>query len=129
MVTVIINIKDIIKNYVLPFETSLEDIKKIIIKDFEISFPFNLDNISKRNYRNFGKMFMGSGVIQSSYNNKVLANFFNEGQSVELSIIEISEEELKTSSSLDNLMEKVKVIHNPKKEEFTLNLNDFPPLS
>ena len=128
MVTVIINIKDIIKNYVLPFETSLEDIKKIIIKDFEISFSFNLDNISRRNYRNFGKMFMGSGVIQSSYNNKVLANFFNEGQSVELSIIEISEEELKTSSSLDNLMEKVKVINNPKKE-FTLDINDFPPLS
>jgi hypothetical protein len=123
-----IEVNSTTKNYELPFGTTFKEIKEIIQKDFEIEYPFNMLNSSERIYRNFGKMFLGQGVIQVSYYNRNLANFFNDGQKLKLTIEEAKEpitEE--TMSNLDKLIGK---INNPKaKDNFTLNLDDFPPLA
>jgi hypothetical protein len=119
MSKIIIKIDDETKEYTVPFDSKLSDIKELIKKDFNIEYPFDLDNISSRIYRNFGKMFLKNGVIQASYDGHILSNFLNEGQIIELTIQKIEE------SKLDVLMIKV---NKPVSNGFVLNMDDFPPL-
>lgn len=113
------------KQYELPLETTLKEIKEIIQKDFDIQYTFDMLNVSERIYRNFGKMFLGKGLIQPSYYGRNLTNFFNEGQKLKITIQESKE----TVVVEENLSKLDKLIGKIDKNEFILNLDDFPPLS
>ena len=123
MPLVTIKINNVDKEYSLPLETSLYSIKELIKKDFNINYNFNLVNNSEKIYRNFGKMFMAKGKIQQSYDNRLLSNFLNDNQSIEIGIIEFEPDE--KFSQLDNIIKNI----NNKSNEFVYDINDFPPLS
>jgi hypothetical protein len=114
--------------------TKIIDIKKELLNDiFNNKFNYlNLENITERVYKDYGKLFFDKGLLPETIDNYKLLEFTNEDrtflflalpQNVEL-------KQSKKNNSEDNFLKKI--IKEERKKgnnnEFKYFEDDFPPL-
>jgi len=116
------------KEYVCNLDENIIDIKNRILKG---SFPeskfnyLNIENITERVYKDYGKLFFDLGLVPSTVDNYKLEQFTNENRVFSFLCIPCNIE-IKKKEPLKNNM-KQKIFKDEK--NFKFNEDDFPALS
>jgi len=108
------------KVYEHKLTTSLKEVREVLLNDNELSLDeFDLSNISEKVKRNFGKMVLQLGQIYRIDDNKVLGDFFQGGETINVDLVKHVKVETVTN---------VPSVTNVKVNQFVYNSDDFPPL-
>ena len=127
------DVKDFIfdKEYIFNLNEKIIDIKnKILIESFFNSHNYlDLENISERIYKDFGKLFFDYGVIPMINDNYRLIQFTNENRTFSF-IGNPKNVEMKKSKmeSSDGFLKKIIIEDKKRNGEVVFDENDFPPL-
>ena len=127
------DVKEVIfdKEYIFNLNEKIIDIKnKILIESFFNSHNYlDLENISERIYKDFGKLFFDYGVIPMINDNHRLIQFTNENRTFSF-IGNPKNVEMKKSKmeSSDGFLKKIIIEDKKRNGEVVFDENDFPPL-
>lgn len=111
------------KTYEFNLNEKIIDIKKKILKTtFNDTFNFlDLENITERVYKDYGKLFFDKGLLPPTIDNYKLSEFTTENRTFSFLA------SAKTVEILRN--DRPRFTQNKKSNnEFIYNENDFPPL-
>ena len=122
------------KTYEYSGTTKIIDIKKELLNDiFNNKFNYlNLENITERVYKDYGKLFFDKGLLPETIDNYKLLEFTNEDRTFSFLALpkNIEIQQTKKINSEDNFLKKI-IKEDRKKEnhnEFKYFDDDFPPL-
>jgi len=108
------------KVYRFSLKDTIECVRHRIINDLNVE-DHDIENITDKIYRNFGKMVLYQGSISRIYDNKEIGDFLKENQTVKIKLIPVLEEKK------EPIVFKTTIKKEPPKE-FFINMDDFPPL-
>jgi len=127
--------KNLFKEYVFKLDKKIIDVKNFILEDLKKKSNMNnynyidLDNITERIYKDFGKLFFSNGVLPIIFDNYKLSEFTIENRTFQfLAIPKVNNVNNKQFSKPSGVLKKVIHEQNNKKNEFVFDNNDFPPL-
>jgi hypothetical protein len=114
--------------------TKIIDIKKELLNDiFNNKFNYlNLENITERVYKDYGKLFFDKGLLPETIDNYKLLEFTNEDRTFLFLALpqNVEVQQIKKINSEDNFLKKI--IKEERKKgnnnEFKYFEDDFPPL-
>lgn len=122
------------KTYEYSGTTKIIDMKKDLLNDvFNNKFNYlNLENITERVYKDYGKLFFDKGLLPETIDNYKLSEFTNEDRTFSFLALpqNIELKQSKKTNSEDNFLKKI-IKEDRKKEnnnEFKYFDDDFPPL-
>ena len=127
------DVKEVIfdKEYIFNLNEKIIDIKnKILIESFFNSHNYlDLENISERIYKDFGKLFFDYGVIPMINDNYRLIQFTNENRTFSFignpKNVEMKKSKMETSNGF---LKKIIIEDKKRNGEVVFDENDFPPL-
>jgi len=127
--------KNLFKEYVFKLDKKIIDVKNFILEDLKKKSNMNnynyidLDNITEKIYKDFGKLFFSNGVLPIIFDNYKLSEFTIENRTFQfLAIPKVNNVNNKQFSKPSGVLKKVIHEQNNKKNEFVFDNNDFPPL-
>jgi hypothetical protein len=122
------------KTYEYSRTTKIIDMKKDLLRDiFKNKFNYlNLENITERVYKDYGKLFFDKGLLPETIDNYKLSEFTNEDRTFSFLALpkNIEIQQPKKINSEDNFLKKI-IKEERKKEcnnDFKYYDDDFPPL-
>jgi hypothetical protein len=132
--------KNLFKEYVFKLDKKIIDVKNSILEDLKSKSNtmnlskdnynyIDLDNITEKIYKDFGKLFFSNGVLPIIFDNYKLSEFTIENRTFQfLAIPKLNNVNNKQFSKPSGVLKKVIHEQNNKKNEFVFDNNDFPPL-
>jgi len=132
--------KNLFKEYVFKLDKKIIDVKNSILEDLKSKSNtmnlskdnynyIDLDNITEKIYKDFGKLFFSNGVLPIIFDNYKLSEFTIENRTFHfLAIPKVNNINNKQFSKPSGVLKKVIHEQNNKKNEFVFDNNDFPPL-
>jgi hypothetical protein len=122
------------KTYEYNGTTKIIDMKKELLHDiFNNKFNYlNLENITERVYKDYGKLFFDKGLLPETIDNYKLLEFTNEDRTFLFLALpqNVEVQQIKKINSEDNFLKKI--IKEERKKgnnnEFKYFEDDFPPL-
>ncbi len=127
--------QEFFKDYYFELNENIIDIKRVIAMELsnEKNTYVNLENITERIYKDFGKLFFERGIIPMTVDNYKLEQFTNEGREFSF-IAEISNIQPKNiikntvqNSTIKKLIEQDRKLKN-QDSGYVFYEDDFPPL-
>jgi hypothetical protein len=127
------------KDYTFNLNDKIIDIKNKILKDsFKNNYNYlEMDNITDKVYKDYGKLFFDKGLLPITINNYKLCEFTNSNRVfsflVKASNLNIKEEELdqkikKIKYKNDSFIKKMIKENNKNNGGYVYDEDDFPPL-
>lgn len=126
------------KEYNLSLNLKIIDIKNLIIQnlidnklfDNNKSNYIDLENITNKIYKDFGKLYFDKGILPMTYDNYILSDFTSDNRIFEFIIIptNIKQNINIQSNKPSGILKKVINEEKNKNNDFTLDTDDFPPL-
>jgi hypothetical protein len=128
--------KNLFKEYVFNLDKKIIDIKNIILEDLKRNKSnmndynyIDLDNITDRVYKDFGKLFFSIGILPFTCDNYKLSEFTIENRKFHfIAIPKINNVNQSYDKKSNGFLKKVIREQNYKNSEFILDNDDFPPL-
>ena len=125
--------KSLFKEYIFKLDKKIIDLKNTILEDLKKSDKnmndnnyIDLDNITNKVYKDFGKLFFSNGILPFTFDNYKLSEFTIDNRTFHFIAI---------PKKNDNIMQNTKqsgVLKKAIKEQFSNNFvfdnDDFPPL-
>jgi len=118
--------------YTFNLNERIIDIKNKILKNtFKNEYNYlDLENITSRTYKDYGKLFFDIGMLPSTIDNYKLSEFTNEGR--EFSFIgipkNITEEKTKLNKDIGIIKKIIKEERKQSSSGFVFYEDEFPPL-
>jgi len=119
------------KEYIFNINDKIIDVKNTIVKEkYGDKYNYiNLTNITERVYKDYGKLFFEKGLLSSNFDNYKLSQFTNSNRTFSFYIeplhIEMKKEIINNNSN-NNSIKNDSIKNN--KNDFFINMDDFPPL-
>jgi hypothetical protein len=125
------NEKVLDNSYSFKLNEKIIDIKNKILKDtFNNEYNYlDLENITSRTYKDYGKLFFDIGLLPSTIDNYRLSEFTNEGR--EFLFIGLPKNiliEKKINNNIDVIKKIIKEDRKQSSNEFVYYADEFPPL-
>jgi len=128
------------KEYTIELNKKIIDIKNMILDDLNKNDMSNfngleMNNITERIYKDFGKLFFDKGIIPDTIDNYKLLQFTNGNRTFLFSIkaknIINNTEKTKTNEPtfLKRIIKEERIKRQKENNEFCYNNDDFPPLT
>jgi hypothetical protein len=124
------------KEYTISLKFKIIDIKNLIIKNLIDNNLFDnnkfnyvdLENITDKIYKDFGKLYFDKGILPMTYDNYILSDFTGDNRIFEFIIIPTNIKQNIQVNKPSGILKKVINEEKKKNNEFTLDTDDFPPL-
>jgi len=125
------NQKVLDNSYSFNLNEKIIDIKNKILKDtFKNEYNYlDLENITSRTYKDYGKLFFDIGVLPSTIDNYKLVEFTNEGR--EFSFVGLPKNiliEKKVNNDIEVIKRIIKEDRKKSSNEFVYYDDEFPSL-
>jgi hypothetical protein len=123
-----------IKEYIFNIDTKIIDIKNKILNDIYKNSDYNyidLENITEKVYKDYGKLFFDIGILPRTIDNYTLSQMTIGNRTFSFVIIPTNyNQELKKNDPLflPKLIKESRLKKNSNKNEFVYYDDEFPPL-
>jgi hypothetical protein len=130
------DVEDIIfeKEYIFDLNEKIIDVKNIILaQTFSNSHNYlDLENISERIYKDFGKLFFDYGIIPMINDNYRLSHFTNGNRTFSFignpKNIDVKKNQVPNQSASNGFLKKIIKEDKKKNGDVVFDEDDFPPL-
>ena len=126
------------KDYTFNLNLKIIDIKTEILNEINKQIQYNylnLNNITSRVYKDYGKQFFDLGLLPNTIDNYTLEQFTNTGRTfsfiatpINIELKEIKKKNDTGNSFLKNMIKESREKEKINNNEFTFFDNDFPSL-
>ena len=117
------------KEYLFNINSKIIDIRnKLLNEIFNNSHNYlEMENITEKIYKDYGKLFFDKGILPSSIDNYLLSQFTNDNRIFSFKINPINLNIIKPIKN-ELFLKKIIKETNIKNKDFFINNDDFPPL-
>ena len=123
--------KSFFKEYTFDLKLKIDDIKNKILKDIGNFNYLNLENITERVYKDYGKLFFDLGVLPNTIDNYLLEQFTDRGRVFSFLALPCNIDKVIKKDNNEGFLKKI-IKENREKNnvnnEFVYYEDDFPPL-
>lgn len=130
------NQKNFLGDFKFKLSNKIIDIRNTILQDCidknridKSKFNYiDLDNVTDRVYKDFGKLYFDKGILPMTNDNYNLSEFTNENRTFEFVALPYFIKQNNQQNKASGILKKIINEEKMNKNEFSFDTDDFPPL-